>query len=166
MADEIDIAALYRSHGSMVLGRCRFFLHNDADAQEAMQNVFLAVHRHRAQFRGDSSPSTWLWKTTTHTCLNWLRTRRRRLEDSVDEISAGTNDSMLDDLEARQLIDAMLQDEDETTQLCVIYHYLDGMTHEEAGVLLGLGGAAVRKRISGFRDRARHRFPESLLEVS
>ena len=39
----------------------------------------------------------------------------------------------------------------------VIYHLVDGMTHDEAGELLGVTGAAVRKRIALFRERAKTR---------
>jgi RNA polymerase sigma-70 factor (ECF subfamily) len=164
----LDIAALYRRHGALVLNRCRLLLHNEADAQEACQLVFLNLHRHQASFRGECSPTTWLFKATTTTCLNQLRTRHRRREDIVEELPAiaAANDSTLDVLEVRELLDLLLEDEDEGTQAAVLYHFMDGMTHDEAGQLLGVTGAAVRKRIAGFRERAQKRAPRILKEVS
>lgn len=162
----LDVAALYHRYGDMVLGRCRTLLRNDADAQDAAQSVFLQAHRSRDSFRGEASPATWLWKVTTHTCLNRLRTRSRRPEDPVEEVPAVCEDGLLDGLEIRELLDRVLSGEDEVTQCCVIYHFMDGMTHDEAGALLGLGGAAVRKRIGAFRERARLRAPDWLLEAS
>jgi RNA polymerase sigma-70 factor (ECF subfamily) len=161
----LDTADLYRRYGDMVLSRCRVLLQNDADAQDAAQAVFLQVHRARDQFRGEAAPSTWLWKATTHTCLNWLRTRRRRREDIVEELPWVATDAMLDPVEVRDLLDAVLEGEDERTQMAVIYHFVDGMTHDEVGEQLGLGGAAIRKRIAGFRERARARLPADLLEA-
>ena len=151
-ATTLDITALYRRYGDMVLGRCRTLLGNDADAQEAMQEVFLNMHRNRGGFRGEASPSTYLYKTTTHTCLNWIRSRRRRKEDSVETLpQPATSDSVLDTLEVRQLIDQLLASADERTQAAVIYHFVDGMTHDETGTMLGITGGAVRKRIAKFR---------------
>ena len=66
------------------------------------------------------------------------------------------------DLEVRQLVDRLLQDQDERTQDCVVYHYIDGMTHQEVGDMLGISGAAVRKRISRFRDAVRQDPPSWL----
>ena len=43
---------------------------------------------------------------------------------------------------------------------CLVHHHLDGMTHDEVGELLGISGAAVRKRISTFRERVRGRDEE------
>lgn len=153
MSAELDINALYRRYGDMVLGRCRFLLGNDADAQEAVQEIFLRLHRNRAGFRGEASPSTYLFKTTTTTCLNWLRTRRRRKEDSVEELPHVPTDSLLDRIELRQLVELLLDDEDERTQAALVYVYVDGMTQDEAGEMLGVTGAAVRKRIGQLRAR-------------
>lgn len=163
--DGFDIAALYRRYGDMVYGRCRSLLGNHADAQEACQDVFLKLHRYRDSFRGDAAPTTYLFKVTTTTCLNRIRTRTRRREDMVEELPPVVeSDGLLDALEVRQLVDDLLSDEDERTQACVIYHYVDGMTHDEAGELLGISGAAVRKRIAKFRNKVRENPPAWLEE--
>jgi RNA polymerase sigma-70 factor (ECF subfamily) len=164
-APPLDVTALYRSHGDLVLGRCRTLLRNEADAQDALQEVFLKIHRHRESFRGESSPSTWLYRITTTTCLNRIRTRRRRPEDPVEELPPVITDSLLDGLAIRDLVERLLAGEDERTQSCVVYHYVDGMTHDEIGEMLGISGAAVRKRISTFRASIKESPPPWLSEI-
>ena len=165
---EFDITALYRRYGAMVTNRCRMLLGNDADAQEVTQEIFLKMHRYRDQWRGEAKPSTYLYRVTTTTCLNKLRSRRRRPEDLVVDLPQPIpdggfhNTSPMRDLEVRQLVDRLLQDQDERTQDCVVYHYIDGMTHQEVGDMLGISGAAVRKRISRFRDAVRQDPPSWL----
>ena len=166
MVDSLDITALYRRYGDLVVGRCRTLLRNEADAQDACQEVFLKLHRHRDGFRGEASPSTWIFRITTTTCLNRLRSRRRRPEDPVAELPAvETTDSLLDALAVRDLLERLLAGEDERTQSCVVYHYVDGMTHDEIGELIGISGAAVRKRIATFRAALRHAPPPWLAEI-
>ena len=163
MTDELDVAALYRRYGDVVVGRCRSLLGNDADAQETAQEIFLKLHRYRDTFRGEASPSTWLFKITTTTCLNRIRTRVRRKEDMVEELPPVVEtDTLLDAIEIRQLVDDLLSGEDERTYDCVVYHYVDGMTHDEVGELLGISGAAVRKRLAGFKQRVRDNPPSWL----
>lgn len=156
---ELDIDALYRTYGDMVLGRCRSLLRSEADAEETCQEVFLRLWRYRDTFRGEASPTTFLFKITTSTCLNRLRTRRRHPEDLVDELPPGAlcQDGLLSEVESRELLRSLTAAEDERTMACLVYHHLDGMTHDEVGELLGISGAAVRKRISTFRDRVRAR---------
>ncbi|MFZ5481599.1 MAG: RNA polymerase sigma factor [Myxococcota bacterium] len=166
MTGDLDIPALYRRYGDLVLGRCRTILRDDADAADAMQDVFLKLHRFRDSFRGDASPSTFLYRITTTTCLNRIRTRKRRPEDPVEELpEPPPSDGLLDSLAIRDLVERLLVDEDERTQTCVVYHFVDGMTHDEIGELLGITGAAVRKRIATFRARLKESPPPWLHEV-
>ncbi|MFT7519406.1 MAG: RNA polymerase sigma-70 factor (ECF subfamily) [Kiritimatiellia bacterium] len=166
----MDITALYRRYGAMVTNRCRMLLGNDADAQEACQEVFLKLHRYRHSFRGEASPSTYMYKVTTTTCLNRIRSRRRRPEVPVEQMPVRPpaegfhNVSPMRHVELRQLVDKLLDGQDERTQSCVIYHYIDGMTHREVGELLGVSAAAVRKRISRFRVSVRDNPPSWLDE--
>src|SRR6185503_9689841 len=131
----IDVESLYRRYGDLVLGRCRTLLGSDAEAQEASQEIFLRVHRYSASFRGDASPSTFLFRVTTNHCLNVLRSRRRRPEDVQEDLSF-VPDVMKDRAEVRELLDKVLAGQDETTMACVVYHMLDGMTHDEAGTMV------------------------------
>lgn len=150
----IDVEAIYRRYGDLVLGRCRSLLRNEADARDACQEVFLRLHRYRDAFRHEASPSTYLFKITTSTCLNRIRTRRRHPEELTDEpLLIAVEDSMLSTHEIRDLTGRLLEGCDETTATCVVYHYMDGMTHQEVGDILGLSAAAIRKRIAVFRQK-------------
>lgn len=165
---DLDISALYRRYGSMVTNRCRMLLGNDADAQEITQEIFLKMHRYRDRWRGEAKPSTYLYRVTTTTCLNKLRSRRRRPEDLVEDLPQPVpdggyhNTSPMKSVEVRQLVDRLMRGQDERTQACVIYHYVDGMTHAEVGEMLGISGAAVRKRIARFRNAVRQDPPSWL----
>lgn len=159
-AAALDVTDLYRRYGDLVFGRCRTLLRNEADASDAVQEVFLKLHRYRDSFRGEASPSTWLFKITTTTCLNRIRTRKRHPEDPIEEMPIqATTDSVLDTLAIRQLLGRLLGEEDERTRECVVYHFVDGMTHDEVGEILGISGAAVRKRVAAFRQALRDNPP-------
>jgi len=163
----LDVESLYRRYGDMVLGRCRTLLRNEADAQEVCQEVFLKVHRYSRRFRGEASPSTYLFRVTTTTCLNHMRGRRRRPEDPVEEPPVVmVEDSALEAHVLRDLVNRLLKTADERTQACLVYHYIDGMTHQEVGDLIGISAAAVRKRIGKFRATMRDAPPDWLTEVS
>jgi RNA polymerase sigma-70 factor (ECF subfamily) len=154
-----DVTALYRRYGAMVLSRCRQLLRNDADAQEACQEVFLKVHRFGSSFRGDANPSTFLYRVATNTCLNRIRTRKRRPEELIDEHErygaaveegAGERERRL-----AEWVTRLAEDCDERTRELVLYVYVDGLTQEEAGQIVGISASAVRKRLTAFRDALR-----------
>src|SRR5262245_29503525 len=68
----------------MVVRRCRALLRNDAQAQDALQDVFVPLLRHEGRLTQEA-PSALLLRMATNVCLNKLRTRRRRPEDADDE---------------------------------------------------------------------------------
>jgi RNA polymerase sigma-70 factor (ECF subfamily) len=163
----LDVEGLYRRYGDMVLSRCRTLLRSDADAEETAQEIFLRLFRYRDAFRGDASPTTYLFKITTTTCLNKLRSRRRRPEDPVEEpIDVPFHDSALSTYDVRDVLRHVAEITDEGTQACMVYHYVDGMTHEEIGEILGISAAAVRKRLRVLRERFRDRPPAWWHEVA
>ncbi|HEY1434331.1 MAG TPA: sigma-70 family RNA polymerase sigma factor, partial [Thermoanaerobaculia bacterium] len=53
-------------------------LGNAADAEDAVQEAFLKVHRGAARFRGGSSLSTWAHRILVNTCYDAMRRGRRR----------------------------------------------------------------------------------------
>lgn len=55
-------------------------LHSYADAEEIAQDTFIRAHRGIANFRGDSSLSTWLYRITVNLARNryWHLFRRQR----------------------------------------------------------------------------------------
>lgn len=167
----MDVADLYRRYGDLVLGRCRTLLSDEDEARDACQDVFLKVHRYKNRFRGEASPSTYLFHVTTSVCLNRLRSRKRRKEDLVETLptarvlEARPTDTLLDKLQVQDILKRLLHGVDETTRLVLFYHFADGMTHQEVGDLVGLSAAAVRKRISKFRSSIEDSPPPWLAEA-
>ena len=64
----------------MVFRRARALLGNDADAQEAAQEVFIRWLQGIDGFQERALLSTWLYRITTNYCLNRIRDARRRRE--------------------------------------------------------------------------------------
>jgi RNA polymerase sigma-70 factor, ECF subfamily len=66
--------------------RCAFrLLGNAADAEDAVQEAFLAAYKHINQFRGQSQISTWLTTIVRNCALMELRKRPRQIHFPLDE---------------------------------------------------------------------------------
>jgi RNA polymerase sigma-70 factor (ECF subfamily) len=84
--DPATFETLMRQHGPRLLSTTRRILGNDDDAREAVQDAFISAFRARQQFGAASRISTWLHRIAVNAALNKLRTRKRRPEDSLDEL--------------------------------------------------------------------------------
>jgi len=71
---------LYAMHGARMKNLARNVLGNPIDAEDAVQETFLKVHRSIASFRGQSSFITWIYRILINTCYDARRSRLRKKE--------------------------------------------------------------------------------------
>lgn len=152
----VDVEALYKKYGPMVLRRCRRLLRDEEKALDAMQETFVRVLR-RKEGLTDEAPSSLLYCIATNVCLNAIRAEKRRPEDPGDdllELIAGSDD--VEALgQARHLIDGIFSREEASTQTMAVLHYVDGLTLEETAARVGLSVSGLRKRLAGLRNRSK-----------
>jgi RNA polymerase sigma-70 factor (ECF subfamily) len=157
----LDVEGSYMRYGPLVLRRCRRLLRHDAQAQDAMQDVFVSLLRHAARL-DDSALSALLLRMATNVCLNKLRTDRRHPEDredellqriaAVDEGGDGAESSSV----ARNLLAKLFRADDPlaaSTRTIATMHLVDGLTLEEVAREAGLSVSGVRKRLRTLRGR-------------
>jgi len=93
--DQDAFEQLVRAHDQSVLRLALNLLRSPEDARDVYQEAFLRVYRNLHSFRFDCSFHTWLYRIVTNICLDQLRKRKIRKEESaVVETSDGPVDRM------------------------------------------------------------------------
>jgi RNA polymerase sigma-70 factor (ECF subfamily) len=93
--DQDAFEQLVRAHDQSVLRLAMNLLRSPNDARDVYQEAFLRVYRNLDSFRFDCSFHTWLYRIVTNICLDQLRKRKVRKEESaVVETSDGPVDRM------------------------------------------------------------------------
>jgi RNA polymerase sigma-70 factor (ECF subfamily) len=93
--DQDAFEQLVRAHDQSVLRLAMNLLRSTEDARDVYQEAFLRVYRSLDSFRFDCSFQTWLYRIVTNICLDRLRKRKVRKEESaVVETSDGPVDRM------------------------------------------------------------------------
>ena len=83
--DETAFAALFHQYNNLVFKTAYVLLGSKDEAEDALQEVFLNVHRSLASYQPTKGAfSTWLYRITVNHCLSWKR-KRRFLFFSFDE---------------------------------------------------------------------------------
>jgi RNA polymerase sigma-70 factor, ECF subfamily len=149
-AEVSAVEALYRSHGDVVLRRARTLLGSEADAREALQDVFAELLRTPLALRVPGSVVGWLYQATTHLCLNQLRNRRTGLRLLDRHFAPAQPSTEAPRGEALVAVRQLLARLPEQLAAVVVYHHLDGMTHEEISMVLGCS----RRQVGYLLERA------------
>jgi RNA polymerase sigma-70 factor (ECF subfamily) len=81
--DEDAFERLVRNYDQSVLRLAANLLRSPDEARDVYQEAFLKVYRKLDQFRFDCSFHTWLYRIVTNVCLDHLRRRKVRKEEST-----------------------------------------------------------------------------------
>jgi RNA polymerase sigma-70 factor (ECF subfamily) len=93
--DQYAFEQLVQAYDQSVLRLALNLLRSAEDASDVYQEAFLRVYRNLHTFRFDCSFHTWLYRIVTNLCLDHLRKRKvRREESTVIETSEGPMDRM------------------------------------------------------------------------
>ena len=153
MRHALDVEALSRQYGAMVLRRCRRLLGDEDEALDACQDVFVRVMEHRDRLNA-AYPSSLLYRIATNVCLNRIRDRARRPATPDEELlaSIAAAEAPGAGSEATLLLDWLFGRHPESSRTIAALHYVDGLTHEEVARLTHLSVSGVRKRLRKLRE--------------
>ena len=91
--DQDAFEQLVRQYDQSVLRLALNLLRSEEDARDAYQEAFLKAYRNLGSFRFECSFHTWLYRIVTNICLDQIRRRNVRKEDSaIVETADGTRD--------------------------------------------------------------------------
>lgn len=136
LADRKAFAALYRATNRKLFGVCLRMLQDRADAEEALQEVYVKVWKNAAGFRPDmASPMTWLISIARNHAVDVLRRRRQASEalDEAEEVAdpqAGPEEAAIVASEGRRIEDCMKLLEDDRAE-AVRSAYVEGLSYLE-----------------------------------
>lgn len=172
--DRADIAQLYERYGYAIHRRCVRLLGSEAEADDALQEIFVRVIKYGDGFTG-AAPLPWLYRIADRQCFDRLRRRkgRERPEDDARLLAALDHDAEGDDdgAPARARTGAGLTRPDisenlqavaralaacrEPVQEVALLYYVDEMTQDEVANAVGVSRKTVRERLASFLATAR-----------
>jgi len=166
--DTAAFELVMRRHNGALFRAARAILRDDADAEDALQEAYLAAYRHLPEFRGDARLSTWLTRIVINQALGRLRARRRdnvvELHDDAPADSAAAQGEAMDDGHAespeaeamrsqlRRLLERKIDALPLAFRTAFMLREVEEMTIEQAAECLAIPAATVRTRV--FRARA------------
>lgn len=147
--------AIYREHFEFVWCVLRRLGVDDADIDDATQDVFVIAHRRLAQFEGRAAVRTWLYSIAIRVAANRRRKHARR-----DALLVRLPRATPDDLEelaargqARAILEALLDRLDEHKRAVFVLAELEEMTVPAIAEIVGENPRTVYSRLRAARAR-------------
>ncbi|HEY7088902.1 MAG TPA: sigma-70 family RNA polymerase sigma factor [Tepidisphaeraceae bacterium] len=152
-----QLVAMYRPMVSRLVARLSGW---SGEADDLVQDVFVKAISAAGKFRGESKISTWLTSIAINVCRQHHRTRMFRAEfwkrwkGRPERMDADASQT----LERRERIERVTQAVRRLRgnyREVVVLHYLEGMSSEEIGGVLGVTRNTVEVRLHRAREQLR-----------
>lgn len=173
--DAAAFELLMRRHNRRLYRLARSMLRDAAEAEDALQDAYLAAYRSMGHFRAEASLATWLSRVVANQCLARLRRQARR-DNIVPMVSLGgpdeeephpmpaseaeTPDGALVRAELRAVLERKLDELPEAFRTVFVLRSVEELSVEETARSLDIPEATVRSR----HFRARSLLRESLAQ--
>ncbi len=153
--DDAEVTDLYRRWGAAIFHRCLKLLGNEANAQDATQEVFLRLIRQADRLVPGDGYLGWIYRVATNHCLNRIRDDKRLALFDSDSLPVSGTDGVAASLPDRDLSVRILRRFDEETQTIAVLSLCDGLSREEVADALGISRKTVGRKLERFLNDAR-----------
>jgi RNA polymerase sigma-70 factor (ECF subfamily) len=160
----LDFRTVYLDHADFVWRSLRRLGVREADVPDAVQEVFLVVHRRLAEFEGRARLTTWLFRICLRVASDRQRLAHARREvlgdDSIEQIMDPAEDapSQVERREGVALLDAALARMDLDQRAVFTLFELESLTGEEIAEALQIPLGTVYSRLRLGREAFRKAF--------
>jgi RNA polymerase sigma-70 factor, ECF subfamily len=157
---------LVRRHQRRVYRLAVHLLKSGAEAEDVTQDTFVRAYGALDRFDGRSEPFTWIYRICVNLSLNALRSRKTRRASSpddpriegllIDNRPAGGSParSSADKELGRALVEG-IDELSDTLRTTLVLVCIDGLSHAEAGEVLGCPEGTVAWRVHEARRKLR-----------
>ncbi len=142
-----DFSAAYRLHGRALYGTALRMLRRPEDAEDAVQEAFLAYYRRQPSLAA-TRLGAWLHRVLVNHCIDQLRRSQRWQQTAVTEtvsVAAARQDGPGFDI-ARAVAELP-----QRARQVFLLHDVEGFTHQELAGLLGLREGTSKSQLSRAR---------------
>lgn len=165
---------LMRRHNRRVYRAARAILRDETEAEDAMQDAYVAAFRHLREFQGRSAFSTWLVRIAVHEALQ--RLRRKRLaagiaDDDLEEATMGTThlpspEKVASDGEVRAVLEQTIDALPAAFRAVFVLRTVEELSGPETAEVLGIPEETVRTRLHRARALLRDEVEKRLDRVA
>lgn len=159
MTREETLLAMLDTHEAALWRIARAYGGAQGEEEDLHQEIMLQLWRGLASFRGDSAPGTWLYRVALNTALTWRRRDERRRAHG-DPARAGMQSANPGAERTEASILEGFLDSLGAADRSVLVLYMEGLSYEEIGDVIGLSPSAAGVRLHRMKKAFTERYVE------
>ena len=152
---EQRFSKLVKEHEQTIYAVCYMFSRDAGDVNDLHQEILLRLWQGYDGFEGRSDIKTWIYRVALNYCINFRDKRRR---EQTRRMTVRVSDSSDSDLEKRMQIKQLYQRINKLglVDRSVILLWLEGLSYEEIGEILGISVKNVSFKLVRIKERLKN----------
>lgn len=143
---------LVEQHKQIIYKVCFMYASDDETINDLFQEVTLNLWKGFPRFRGESKPTTWVYRIAVNTCVSWLRSSNRRPQ--TVPLTLSMTDLMTDEQEKENLRELYaLINRLGKLERALILLWLEERSYEEIAEILDISVTNVGVRINRIKAK-------------
>lgn len=172
--DEEAFGELVKTFHQRVYGVAYGLVNNEDDAKDLAQQTWVKVWNKLGSFKEDAGFFTWVYRITSNTCMDFLRSKARRREEALPDTLEPVPDPRVERApsevsrpdretqraEIRAVFEEALAELSPEHRLALTLREVDGLSYEEIAKVMGCRKGTVMSRIYYARQRMQEKLGE------
>lgn len=173
--DYTNYDKIVESYKNRVFGMAYKFTNDYDETQDLAQEVFLKIYRQIKNFRGESKLSTWIYRISINTCLDWKKKKERlksinfsnmvseeNKEQNIDlpDTNLMPDEKLIKDEHQKEIHDMIYELSDKYKTVLIMYHFNE-MTYQEISKALDIPERTVETRLYRARRMLKERISKT-----
>ena len=146
---EKEFIEMVQSNEGIIYKVASFYKDNDSPLSDLYQEVVLNLWKGFPSFRGDSKPSTWIYRIALNTCISFLRKQKNKpihVEVPNNIIEEQGNSEEIKEL--YRLINQLGK-----LERALVLLYLDEKSYQEMAEITGLSLSNVATKLNRIKNK-------------
>jgi len=150
--------SMYREHSARIYSMATRMAGSPQDGEDLLQEIFLQAYRKLGSFKGESSLGTWLYRLALNHCLDYVRSRRAKMNKLTETLDA---ENSVQPTAKRQTpiakidLDRAVERLPDGCREAFVLHDVEGFDHKEVAALLGIAEGTSKSQVFKARMKLR-----------
>lgn len=149
---EQDFAQIIRKNKGTIYTVCYMFSKNEDEVADLFQEILINLWNGFKNFRGESTPDTWIYRVSLNTCISLNRKKKRRGDSVPLEMDINLFDNSGEDIKQIQMLHQRISQLGPFDR-AIILLWLENMSYDEIGAIVGISAKNVSVRLFRIKEQ-------------
>lgn len=152
---ELDFARIVREHKGTIYTVCYMFSKDEEEVADLFQDILVNLWKGFANFRGESSARTWIYRVSLNTCISAERKKKRKGETVPLDMNINLFDDSVEDMKQIRMLQSRISRLGPFDRAIVLL-WLENLSYDEIGAIVGITAKNVSVRLFRIKEQLRN----------